>query len=79
MKTLAKLNSYNDETSEDWLRVSLAPYVELHYRPAQTPERENQIARLVADASRLLSDENVSASKNYQANNINWIGSLALL
>jgi hypothetical protein len=77
--TLANTYLNDNDTSDSWLRVSLAPHIELLERPAQTPEREEQIATLVADASRLLNDETLPNIRNYQPSNINWIGSLDLL
>lgn len=37
-----------------WHRVTLAPGVELHYQPPADRERAIAIARLIAEASRLL-------------------------
>jgi hypothetical protein len=73
---LANQNLNNSQMPENWVKVPLATNVELHYRPAQTPERERQIDRMVKDASRFL---NRQADALKSCNQINWIGSLELL
>lgn len=39
-----------------WRRVPLAPGVELHYQPSNSPDRDAAIARLISEGVRLLSE-----------------------
>ena len=45
------------ESGEHYQRVTLAPGVELHLRAPISPERQEQIDRLIAEARALLSDK----------------------
>jgi len=56
-ENLAKLSPNYEIIVEEWQRVSLTPGLELHYRPATTPEQQQQIAGLVATANHLAEAE----------------------
>ena len=78
-------SSFNKPPSSDdtWLRASLTPSIELHYRSANTSERQIEVARLVAEASQLLNEhpfhDDELGFNRPRPDRALWINSLDLL